>query len=146
LPKHVKLIDEIVQKAVILEKMGIKGMDALHLACAEEAKADFFLTCDEKIVKRYKGCLCVKNPIDFMKIFEGKRMIKTISQIKIPRNEEIKVEAINLMIEKMGIAKTASFIKEMFKQEDDYLKIKERIFNDKKVLEISNDILKEKSH
>ena len=47
--------------------MGIKGMDSLHLACAEALAADCFITCDDKIVKRYRGTVTVKNPTDFVK-------------------------------------------------------------------------------
>ena len=30
------------------------GMDAVHIACAEKAKADFFVTCDDNLIKRLK--------------------------------------------------------------------------------------------
>jgi hypothetical protein len=36
------------------------------LACAEELKADHFLTCDDKILKRYEGSIKVQNPIEFV--------------------------------------------------------------------------------
>lgn len=38
----------------------------LYLLCAEELKADYFITCDDKIIKRYNGKLRVKNPIEFI--------------------------------------------------------------------------------
>jgi hypothetical protein len=28
------------------------GMDALHVACAEEAGADYFVSCDDVLVRR----------------------------------------------------------------------------------------------
>jgi len=28
------------------------GMDAMHVACAENAKADFFVTCDDNLIKK----------------------------------------------------------------------------------------------
>jgi predicted nucleic acid-binding protein len=40
-------------------------VDALHLACAEAIGADFFITCDDKLMKRYSGSLKVKNPVEF---------------------------------------------------------------------------------
>ena len=49
-----------------IEKCNIKGLDAVHIACAEKSKADFFITCDDKIIKRYKGLVNVQNPIDFV--------------------------------------------------------------------------------
>ena len=42
----------IIQRAFELEKKGIMSMDALHVACAEEAKADYFVSCDDVLVKR----------------------------------------------------------------------------------------------
>ncbi len=42
-------------KAGKMEDMGIKGIDALHLACAEKLNADYFVTCDHRIIRRYAG-------------------------------------------------------------------------------------------
>jgi len=57
-----------------MEKQGIKPVDALHLACAESGKADYFMTCDDKIVKHYqRQGLTVLNPVEFIiKITEEK--------------------------------------------------------------------------
>jgi len=57
---------EILSRSQEIEKCGLKGMDALHIACAEKLKVDFFITCDDKILKRYKGSVNVQNPIDFI--------------------------------------------------------------------------------
>ena len=35
--------------------MGIKPLDALHLASAEEAQAVYFCTCDDKFLNRAKA-------------------------------------------------------------------------------------------
>ena len=64
--KMSKSIDEkTLAGAEEVEQFGIKGMDALHLACAEQLKIDVFITCDDKILKRYKGTIQVKNPVTF---------------------------------------------------------------------------------
>ena len=42
----------VEKRASELEKNGVMGMDALHVACAEEAKADYFVSCDDVLVKR----------------------------------------------------------------------------------------------
>ncbi len=56
----------ILKRAVEIETTSsIKGYDALHLACAEKIKAGYFITCDDKIIKRYSGKLSVINPVDF---------------------------------------------------------------------------------
>lgn len=49
-----------------MERIGIKPLDALHLASAEAAAADYFLTCDDRLIKRYKGSLAVLTPLDFI--------------------------------------------------------------------------------
>ncbi len=35
-----------------LENEGIKGIDALHLACAEITQARYFITCDDELLKK----------------------------------------------------------------------------------------------
>lgn len=65
--KYIQSIHEgLLSRAQEIEKEQIKGLDALHLACAEEIKVDYFLTCDDKILKRYKGSLKLVNPVDFV--------------------------------------------------------------------------------
>ena len=44
--------ESVSQRALELEKKGIMGMDALHVACAEEAGADYFVSCDDVLIKR----------------------------------------------------------------------------------------------
>ena len=63
------LNEEIELRARELNKAGIKPLDALHLATAENCQADYFCTCDDKILK-------------LMKSLEGKR-IRVISPIKL---------------------------------------------------------------
>ena len=44
---------------------GISGLDALHLACAEKLKCGYFITCDDRIVRRYTGVVKAINPVQF---------------------------------------------------------------------------------
>lgn len=44
--------DRIITRASELEKKGLMGLDALHVACAEDAKADYFVSCDDVLVQR----------------------------------------------------------------------------------------------
>lgn len=39
-------------RALELEKRGFTGIDALHLACAEAARADIFLTTDDRLLRK----------------------------------------------------------------------------------------------
>jgi len=45
-------------------------MDAVHIACAEKAKADFFVTCDDNLVKKLERIdkieIAYYNIIDFI--------------------------------------------------------------------------------
>jgi len=41
-------------RAEEMEQQGLKAIDALHLACAEAAHADYFITCDDEVIRRYK--------------------------------------------------------------------------------------------
>ena len=56
------------------EKNAVKSRDALHLACAETAVCDYFITCDDVLIKglqrgRRVSELKVKaiNPVEFMR-------------------------------------------------------------------------------
>ncbi len=50
-----------------LEQLGLKAMDALHVACAEASKSDYFITCAQRLINRAQGLkLKVMNPTDFI--------------------------------------------------------------------------------
>jgi predicted nucleic acid-binding protein len=61
------LSDEITGKAAELMKLGLKQMDAAHLACAIYLKADYFLTTDKRILNKPIKEIAVMNPIDFLR-------------------------------------------------------------------------------
>ncbi len=49
------LVNKTIEKrAKQFELAGIKPLDALHLASAEVAKADYFCTCDDKFMRKAK--------------------------------------------------------------------------------------------
>jgi predicted nucleic acid-binding protein len=56
----------VQQRASLLERQGLKPLDALHVACAEAAPADYLLTCDDRLPRRYRGPLPVLNPVRFI--------------------------------------------------------------------------------
>jgi predicted nucleic acid-binding protein len=63
---YVQKVDtEIRKRATILEEEGLKAIDALHVACAEKAGSEYFLTCDDQLTRRYQGAMSVTNPIEF---------------------------------------------------------------------------------
>lgn len=70
-------VNEVIrQRARHLEQGGVKVVDALHLACAEAAQADYFVTGDDRLIKRYqqlkgaeaKPTIC--NPTEFVRKIE----------------------------------------------------------------------------
>ena len=63
----------ILQHAQELRQtLGIRGKDALHLACAVKAGCDYFLTTDPKLIKKTRnlGNLVVINPVHFVEFLE----------------------------------------------------------------------------
>jgi len=53
-------------RAATLESQGLKPLDALHVACAEMGHADQFLTCDDHLLRHYRGTLSVLNQVQFI--------------------------------------------------------------------------------
>jgi predicted nucleic acid-binding protein len=59
--------DEIADKARELMELGLKQMDASHIACAIILEADYFLTTDKRILNKPIIGVKVINPIDFVR-------------------------------------------------------------------------------
>jgi predicted nucleic acid-binding protein len=49
---HVKIDAGIEDRALELKQVGLKALDALHVACAEKAKAGVFLTTDDYLLNK----------------------------------------------------------------------------------------------
>ena len=59
------------KRAIELEKLGFRPIDALHIACAEKGRADVLLTTDDDLLRRalqYKESLKVRveNPVKWL--------------------------------------------------------------------------------
>jgi predicted nucleic acid-binding protein len=66
--------DSIRERAEALEKHGIRAVDSLHAACAESAGADYFLTCDDRLLKKQKQIsISCMNPLDFVQKVMGEQ-------------------------------------------------------------------------
>ena len=50
--EYLKITVENEMLAEILEQYGIRPMDAVHLAVATVAQADYFITCDDKLLHK----------------------------------------------------------------------------------------------
>jgi len=47
----------------------LSAADALHVAAAEQGRAEYFLTCDDGLARRYRGPLRVLTPPEFVLVF-----------------------------------------------------------------------------
>jgi hypothetical protein len=63
----VEIDEHIVEKARKFMRIGLKNKDAIHLACAVRAKADFFITTDKRILNKVIKEINIVNPIDFVR-------------------------------------------------------------------------------
>jgi predicted nucleic acid-binding protein len=64
----------IREHAETLEGYGLRAIDALHVACAEAAGADYFLTCDDRLLKKQKYInISSMNPLDFVQKVSGEQ-------------------------------------------------------------------------
>ena len=52
-------------------KTGVKSKDALHISCAIEGKADYFITTDIRLLKFSSDEIKIIDPIDFITLLEG---------------------------------------------------------------------------
>lgn len=70
LAEYTQLVNQAIRlRAQEIEQQGLKPIDALHLACAKAAQADYFITCDDKVIRRYGGeRIKAINPVDFVMV------------------------------------------------------------------------------
>ena len=61
-------VDEAIRdRAQEYEKQGVSAIDALHVATAESANVDFFIACDDRLLKKGKQFKVKSiNPVDFV--------------------------------------------------------------------------------
>jgi len=60
----------IETSAEVLALVGVKPMDALHIACAIEAQAEYFLTTDKALLRKmaHDNRIQVIDPVNFIRI------------------------------------------------------------------------------
>ena len=64
--------DKVARRAVELQSLGFKAVDAIHVACAEASHGDVLLTTDDRflrVARRNAGRIQVRveNPIDWLR-------------------------------------------------------------------------------
>ena len=69
---HIVENTDIILTAKQLSEYGIKSKDALHVASALEAKADYFLTTDDRLISGIKRSDVIKalRPIEYIEVLE----------------------------------------------------------------------------
>ena len=64
--------EEIHESALeFRRKCALTAKDAIHLACAHFIKADYFLSCDDKLVSQAKKLglnMVISNPVDYIRM------------------------------------------------------------------------------
>jgi predicted nucleic acid-binding protein len=68
---NIQVTPKIIRRAGDLQDLGIKPFDALHLACAEAAQVDAFITTDDRLFRKVISCtnqfnLQVHNPLTWI--------------------------------------------------------------------------------
>ena len=70
-----QFVDVVIrQRAAALAQEGFKAVDALHIACAEVASCHYFVTCDDRLIRRYKRkkrSLRTCTPTEFVALESG---------------------------------------------------------------------------
>ncbi|MBE7533866.1 MAG: PIN domain-containing protein [Chloroflexi bacterium] len=73
--RHISLNDDVENRARQFTQFGVKTLDALHLACAEGAEADYFCTVDTQLLKKAKTIsnlkVVVLTPIELVEELES---------------------------------------------------------------------------
>ena len=65
------LTDELGSVASDLLLLGLRQMDAAHIACAIHLAADCFITTDKKVLNKSLAEIAVLNPIDFVRRYSS---------------------------------------------------------------------------
>lgn len=73
--EHVGVDEDRQCRGEALERMGVRGYDSLHVACAEAAGADVLLTTDHALIRRagrlrHQLAVRVANPVSWLEELE----------------------------------------------------------------------------
>lgn len=76
---HHQLVDDTIRlRALNLEQKGLKALDALHVACAEAAGVDYFITVDDRLIRRHHALsnqvMIAIDPTSFVREVAGQNL------------------------------------------------------------------------
>jgi len=63
--------ESVEKNARSIMESGIKGKDALHIACAIEGECDYFITTDSRVLRHLLPRIKICDPINFLREMEG---------------------------------------------------------------------------
>ncbi|MBI4640442.1 MAG: hypothetical protein HY731_07090 [Candidatus Tectomicrobia bacterium] len=61
--------EQVATRAQALMQAGLGALDAAHMACAEAAACDYFLTCDDEVIRKARRvpvALHIQNPVTYV--------------------------------------------------------------------------------
>ena len=61
--------EEVIQLAESFYRRGLKPKDALHIACAVVAEANYFITTDRGILQKTIQQIKIVNPVQFIQLY-----------------------------------------------------------------------------
>ena len=69
--RHVVMTASDLARFKELTELGFRKLDSMHLACAEAAHCDYFITTDDRLIKRAEAhrrslAVAVVNPLVFL--------------------------------------------------------------------------------
>jgi hypothetical protein len=64
------------------------------------------------------------------------------NKLMVPSSDEVRIEAVQTLIRRMGTTKAAIFIRETMSQKTDYLKTKDELFAGKSAAQLYEEIKK----
>jgi len=62
--------ESVLKNAYKIAESGIKNADSLHIACAIEASADYFITTDSRVLRYKTNNIKIVNPVEFILAWE----------------------------------------------------------------------------
>jgi predicted nucleic acid-binding protein len=61
------ITQNIIRLSKDIQAAGLKKFDSLHIACAIDAKCDFMITVDKKMLKYLNGSIKICDPVEFLR-------------------------------------------------------------------------------
>jgi len=114
----------------LIKSVKIKPRDALHVACAETERCDYFVTCDDDLVRivrtrrRAPKLRVIAVTVILWSLLGG----KVGRVVKVKSDRDLVDSGIKALVDALGYSGAARFLRHFSKGEGDYLVIQEKLF------------------